>query len=200
MPVRAVDDKPSDTLVVVSGEGSWTGSSTLPHLHHFFSTRLSLVAMKAAVRDRYGRPMWFGSPRSTHPCRATVRSSCVSTRRRSIGPTSTGSIPGRRSSACSSACADRGTRGSAPMSPASSRRSGADVTRFAPGDRVFADLFSSGQGAFAEYVARPEQAFLPIPDGHVVRGRPRPSRTRRSSRCRACAIETAGPCRPGARS
>ena len=30
MPVRAVDDKPSDTLVVVSGEGSWTGSSTLP--------------------------------------------------------------------------------------------------------------------------------------------------------------------------
>jgi hypothetical protein len=34
MPVRAVDDKASDTLVVVSGEGFWTGSSTLPHLHH----------------------------------------------------------------------------------------------------------------------------------------------------------------------
>src|SRR6476620_2382462 len=34
MPGRAVADKPSDTLVVVSGEGSWTGSSTLPHLHH----------------------------------------------------------------------------------------------------------------------------------------------------------------------
>ncbi len=33
MFVRAVDDKASDTLVVVSGEGSWTGSSTLPHLH-----------------------------------------------------------------------------------------------------------------------------------------------------------------------
>jgi hypothetical protein len=33
---RALDDKLSDTLVVVSGEGSWTGSSTLPHLHHFF--------------------------------------------------------------------------------------------------------------------------------------------------------------------
>ena len=33
MPVRAVDDKSSDTLVVVPGEGSWTGSSTLPHLH-----------------------------------------------------------------------------------------------------------------------------------------------------------------------
>jgi len=36
MPVRAIDDKPSDTLVVVSGEGFWTGSSTLPHLHHSF--------------------------------------------------------------------------------------------------------------------------------------------------------------------
>ena len=34
MPVRAIDDKPSDTLVVVSDEGFWTGSSTLPHLHH----------------------------------------------------------------------------------------------------------------------------------------------------------------------
>ncbi len=33
---RAFDDKLSDTLVVVSGEGFWTGSSTLPHLHHFF--------------------------------------------------------------------------------------------------------------------------------------------------------------------
>ena len=28
-----VDDKTSDTLVVVPDEGSWTGSSTLPHLH-----------------------------------------------------------------------------------------------------------------------------------------------------------------------
>lgn len=34
MFVRTVDDKASDTLVVVSDEGSWTGSSTLPHLHH----------------------------------------------------------------------------------------------------------------------------------------------------------------------
>ena len=33
MGARAVDDKPSDTLVVVPGEGFWTGSSTLPHLH-----------------------------------------------------------------------------------------------------------------------------------------------------------------------
>ncbi len=48
MFVRAVDDKPSDTLVVVSDYGFWTGSSTLPHLHHF------LVIVAAAceiVRD-----------------------------------------------------------------------------------------------------------------------------------------------------
>jgi hypothetical protein len=37
MPVRAVDDKPSDTLVVVFDKGFWTGSSTLPHLHHVFN-------------------------------------------------------------------------------------------------------------------------------------------------------------------
>jgi NADPH:quinone reductase-like Zn-dependent oxidoreductase len=42
---------------------------------------------------------------------------------------------------------------------------GKDVTRFRPGDRVFADLFPYGQGAFAEYAAAPERAFLPIPDG-----------------------------------
>ena len=35
MGVRTVDDKASDTLVVVSDEGFWTGSSTLPHLHQF---------------------------------------------------------------------------------------------------------------------------------------------------------------------
>lgn len=40
---------------------------------------------------------------------------------------------------------------------------GSGVTRFQPGDRVFADLFSHGQGAFAEYVSVPDKAFLPIP-------------------------------------
>jgi hypothetical protein len=48
MPVRAVDDKPSDTLVVVSGEGFWTGSSTLPHLHQpAAQRRASTVAVEA---------------------------------------------------------------------------------------------------------------------------------------------------------
>ena len=39
MPVRAVDDKPSDTLVVVFDKGFWTGSSTLPHLHQLTHAR-----------------------------------------------------------------------------------------------------------------------------------------------------------------
>src|SRR3954466_16422861 len=41
---------------------------------------------------------------------------------------------------------------------------GAGVTRFAPGDRVFADLYPFGQGAFAEYACAPERAFAAIPD------------------------------------
>jgi NADPH:quinone reductase-like Zn-dependent oxidoreductase len=42
---------------------------------------------------------------------------------------------------------------------------GPGVSRFQPGERVFADLFSHGQGSFAEYVSAPEKAFLPIPTG-----------------------------------
>jgi len=42
---------------------------------------------------------------------------------------------------------------------------GASVTRFRAGDRVFADVFAFGQGAFAEFVCAAERAFLPIPDG-----------------------------------
>ena len=41
---------------------------------------------------------------------------------------------------------------------------GTGVTGFKPGDRVFADLYPFGQGAFAEYACAPERAFLPIPD------------------------------------
>lgn len=44
-------------------------------------------------------------------------------------------------------------------------RVGAEVTRFAPGARVFADLYAHGQGAFAEYVCAPERAFQEIPGG-----------------------------------
>jgi hypothetical protein len=58
MAVRAIDDKPSDTLVVVSGEGFWTGSSTLPHLHHSLSwrrRRLAAAAAAARMRRAAGR-------------------------------------------------------------------------------------------------------------------------------------------------
>jgi NADPH:quinone reductase-like Zn-dependent oxidoreductase len=42
---------------------------------------------------------------------------------------------------------------------------GPGVSRFRPGDRVFADLFPFGMGAFAELAVAPERAWLPIPDG-----------------------------------
>jgi NADPH:quinone reductase-like Zn-dependent oxidoreductase len=42
---------------------------------------------------------------------------------------------------------------------------GPNVTAFRAGDRVFADLFSFGQGAFGEYVCAPERAFATLPDG-----------------------------------
>jgi NADPH:quinone reductase-like Zn-dependent oxidoreductase len=42
---------------------------------------------------------------------------------------------------------------------------GSTVTRFKPGDEVFADLFGFGQGAFAEYVCAREKAFQPMPPG-----------------------------------
>ena len=42
---------------------------------------------------------------------------------------------------------------------------GPAATRFRVGDRVFADLFPYGAGAFAERVVAKEAAFLAIPDG-----------------------------------
>lgn len=42
---------------------------------------------------------------------------------------------------------------------------GEGVTRFSPGDRVFADLYPHGSGSIAEYVSAREEAFMPIPDG-----------------------------------
>jgi NADPH:quinone reductase-like Zn-dependent oxidoreductase len=42
---------------------------------------------------------------------------------------------------------------------------GPGATRFDTADRVFADLGAYGAGSFAEYVAAPERAFEPIPDG-----------------------------------
>ena len=42
---------------------------------------------------------------------------------------------------------------------------GTSVTRFKPGDGVFADLFAYGQGAFAEYACARETAFQSMPAG-----------------------------------
>jgi NADPH:quinone reductase-like Zn-dependent oxidoreductase len=42
---------------------------------------------------------------------------------------------------------------------------GPEVTRFQPGDRVFADLYAFGMGSFAEYVCAPQRAFQTMPDG-----------------------------------
>ena len=42
---------------------------------------------------------------------------------------------------------------------------GPEVTRFKPGDRVFADLYPFAHGSFAEYASAPERAFAPIPAG-----------------------------------
>jgi NADPH:quinone reductase-like Zn-dependent oxidoreductase len=42
---------------------------------------------------------------------------------------------------------------------------GPAVTRFRPGDEVFADLIVHGQGAFAEYVCAPGKAFELMPTG-----------------------------------
>jgi hypothetical protein len=52
MPVRAVDDKSSDTLVVVPGEGFWTGSSTLPHLHQYLSVWTGAPRVEREIRAR----------------------------------------------------------------------------------------------------------------------------------------------------
>lgn len=40
---------------------------------------------------------------------------------------------------------------------------GSAVTRYRPGDEVWADLFSSGHGAFAEYVCASQEVFSPRP-------------------------------------
>ena len=42
---------------------------------------------------------------------------------------------------------------------------GAGVTRFKPGDRVYADLLYHGNAAFAEFACAPEKAWREIPEG-----------------------------------
>jgi len=56
MAGQTIDDKSSDTLVVVSGEGFWTGSSTLPHLHHFLYPPRPLLLFALAESRRAQEP------------------------------------------------------------------------------------------------------------------------------------------------
>jgi hypothetical protein len=72
MPVRAIDDKPSDTLVVVSDEGFWTGSSTLPHLHHKRGIGALMTVRIEPRRTRGRRHEQSGSCAGTRTLLATV--------------------------------------------------------------------------------------------------------------------------------
>ncbi len=65
MPDAGIDDKSSDTLVVVFGRRFWTGSSTLPHLHHEFHGgrgACARAASGAVGTDRHHRdqPIFVG--------------------------------------------------------------------------------------------------------------------------------------------
>ena len=67
MPVRAVDDKASDTLVVVSDEGFWTGSSTLPHLHQRLITQNAAPDERGVVMSGRVSASSYPVPTSTTP-------------------------------------------------------------------------------------------------------------------------------------
>src|SRR5476651_2142322 len=63
MGAWSVDDKSSDTLVVVPGEGFWTGSSTLPHLHQLPSG-VPWAGVPGPVRLVRPAPGWRSTARS----------------------------------------------------------------------------------------------------------------------------------------
>ncbi len=96
MPVRAVDDKSSDTLVVVSGEGFWTGSSTLPHLHHFFAL---LTSRSCRPHGCVASARSLDDVRTASRCAARIRPSVVRGQlpeRRSDRPANATGVLGRR--------------------------------------------------------------------------------------------------------
>lgn len=120
--------------------------------------------MRAAVRDRYGQPEVVRVVELERPEPAgddiLVRVGAASVNR--------GDLDGIRAKPAI-------VRGFMGLRAPRNHRIGLDVagtvesagpavSRFKPGDRVFADLFNVGQGSFAEYVAAPERAFEMIPD------------------------------------
>ena len=121
--------------------------------------------MKAAVQDRYGRPEVVRVEEVERPVppddQVLVRVEAASVNRAdldALGPKPGFIRPfmGLR--------APRNTRVGIDVAGVV-ESVGASVTRFKPGDEVFADLFSFGQGAFAEYACAREKAFQPIPTG-----------------------------------
>ena len=123
--------------------------------------------MKAAVRYRYGTPDVVELADVERPTptddQVLVRVRAASVNRADLDCLDAATVVRPR---CSSAFADRGSRGWDSMSRASSSRLVRASRRFDPGDEVFADMYPySGQGAFAEYVCAPERAFASMPAG-----------------------------------
>jgi NADPH:quinone reductase-like Zn-dependent oxidoreductase len=112
--------------------------------------------MKAAVRDRYGPPEVVSVEEIDRPVptadEVLVRVHAASVNRADLDGLFTGvRAPSSRSLGLDAAGVVESV--------------GPTVTRFRPGDRVFADLFAYGNAAFAEYVCAPERAFASMPTG-----------------------------------
>lgn len=73
---------------------------------------------------------------------------------------------------------------------------GADVTGLTPGDRVWADLFDSGHGSFADRVRVPASALSPLPDGVPFEAA---ATAPHSGTLALQGLRAAGPVRPGDR-
>ena len=121
--------------------------------------------MKAAVRDRYGPPDVVGVREVDRPVPAADQV-LVRVRAASVNRADLDGLYPRWAF----------TRLFFGLRKPRIRRVGLDVagivesigpiaTRFRPGDAVLGDLFAFGQGAFAEYVCAPENAFASMPTG-----------------------------------
>ena len=156
--------------------------------------------MKAAIRRRYGPPGDVVELADVErPTPGDDEVLVRSARRRSIARTSTASGRGPFVRLFIGLRAPRDPRLGLDVAGVV-EAVGAGVTRFKPGDRVFADLFPFGGGAFAEYVVRPG-AGVPADPGRAVASRTRPPcPTRRSSRSRGSGAAMGGPSGPATRS
>lgn len=120
--------------------------------------------MKAIIRDQYGTPDVLRCEEVPRPTPAPGEV-LVAVHKASVNTADLDQLMGR----------PRITRIGTGMSRPRNRRLGLDLagvvesvgqdaSRFKPGDRVWADTFPIGGGAFAEFVCAPEKAFVPLPD------------------------------------